>query len=276
VLYGSTQVVLDGRGYLEAPRWHNGELWLSDLHRHQVVVVAPHGGGGRVVAELDDQPSGLGFLPDGTAIVVSLLKRQVLRVDDLSVHADLTDLTIGATNDMVVDEQGRAYVGSFGYDLFGRGPKAPGNIVRVDPDGSARIVAEGLQFPNGMALTSDGTLLVAETQGSRITAFDVDDDGSLTGRRVWCELPARPDGVAVDAEDALWVGLPKQGTFVRMHEGGECLDELRVRPGWRAVACELGGPDLRTLFMALALYEGDHTSSVLESVVVDVPGRHPS
>jgi sugar lactone lactonase YvrE len=270
------QVVLEGRGYLEAPRWHGGELWLSDLHRHEVLAVAPDGTRVRVVAELDDQPSGLGFLPDGSALVVSLLKRRVLRVDDLGVHADLTELTIGATNDMVVDQRGRAYVGSFGYDLFGRAPKAPGNVVRVDPDGSARIVAEDLQFPNGMVITADGTLLVAETQASRITAFDLADDGSLSGRRVWCELPGRPDGVALDAEGALWVALPKEGIFVRVQEGGERLDEVPVRPGWRAVACELGGPGMHTLFMALALYEGDETSSVLESVVVDVPGLGPT
>jgi sugar lactone lactonase YvrE len=268
----TTNVLLDGRGFLEAPRWHGGELWLSDLHHREVLAVTP-GGAVRVVASFDDQPSGLGFLPDGSAIVVSLTRRQVLDVADRRVHADLGDLTVGGTNDMVVDEQGRAYVGSFGYDLFGRAPRAPGNVVLVDGDGSARVAADDLQFPNGMVLTEERTLLVAETNASRITEFDVADDGSLSGRRVWCELPGRPDGIALDAEGALWAAIPRERTFLRVRRGGDEVGRVDARPGWQAIACALGGDDLRTLYMATALMEGPKTTSALEAAVVDVPGR---
>ncbi|MET0580035.1 MAG: SMP-30/gluconolactonase/LRE family protein, partial [Ilumatobacteraceae bacterium] len=182
------EVLLEDRGFLEGPRWHGGELWLSDLHRHEVLVLGADGTC-RVMATLDDQPSGLGFLPDGSAIVVSLLDRVVRRVDDLTVHSDLTALTVGGTNDMIVDDLGRAYVGSFGYDVFGGEARQPANLVLVEPDGSARVVADDMGFPNGMAFTSKGTLLVAESSARRITEFDVADDGSLSGRRVWCELP---------------------------------------------------------------------------------------
>jgi sugar lactone lactonase YvrE len=263
-------VLLDGRGFLEGPRWHDDELWLSDLHRHEVLAVSTDGTS-RVVAQLDDQPSGLGFLPDGTALVVSLLDRRVLRLPGLAVHADLRALTVGGTNDMIVDAQGRAYVGSFGYDVFGRAPRAPGNLVLIAPDGSTGVVAADLQFPNGMAISEEGTLLVAESAASRITEFDVGDDGTLSGRRVWSELPGGPDGVAIDAEGALWVSLPRQGRFVRVRRGGECVGTLPARPGWRAVACALGGPDGRTLFMAMALVEGSAATAALEAVVVDVP-----
>lgn len=267
------QVLIDGRGFLEAPRWRaeRAELWLSDLHRHEVLALGA-GGDVRVVAELDDQPSGLGFLPDGTALVVSLLHRTVRRLPDLEVHADLTDLTIGATNDMIVDASGRAYVGSFGYDLFGRAPKAPGNLVLVEPDGSARVVAEDLQFPNGMAFTDEGTLLVAESSAGRITEFDVAADGSLSGRRLWCDVDGHPDGIAIDAEGAVWVALSRAGAFVRFRRGGERVGEVATSPGWSAIACGLGGPALTTLFMAVALIEGKTATARLQAATVDVAG----
>src|SRR5215203_2802463 len=234
-----TTVLIDDRQFLEAPHWHHGEVWSSDLHAREVIAVSLDGDT-RVVAVLDDQPSGLGFRPDGSAIVVSLLDRRVLRVSDLSVLADLAPLTVGGTNDMVVDEHGRAYVGSFGYDLFARAPKAPGNLVFVDIDGSTRIVADGLEFPNGMAITDEGTLLVAETFASRITEFDIATDGSLSGRRVWAELPGKPDGITVDAEGAAWIAVPPANVAIRVKRGGQVLDEISAREGWRVISCGFG------------------------------------
>jgi sugar lactone lactonase YvrE len=269
----TTTVVLEGRGFLEAPHWHGDEVWTSDLHRQEVIAVSVSvDAATRVVATLDDQPSGLGFLPDGSAIVVSLLRRAVLRVSDLSLYADLADLTVGGSNDMIV-VGGRAYVGSFGYDVFGRAPRAPGNIVVVDADGSARVAADGLAFPNGMAVTDSGTLLVAETQASRIVEFDIGDDGSLHDRRVWAELPGRPDGMTFDAEGAAWVALSRDGRFVRVLRGGRCVDSVVTRPGWRAISCCLGGDDLRSLYGTTALVNEPHATAALEVARVDVPGR---
>jgi sugar lactone lactonase YvrE len=267
----STKVLLDGRGFLEAPHWHDGEIWTSDLHRHEVLAISADSDT-RVIATLDDQPSGLGFLPDGSAIVVSLLDRKILRVGDLSVLADLTALTVGGTNDMIVDAQGRAYVGSFGYDVFARAPKAPGNLVLVDTDGQAQVVAEDLQFPNGMAFTTEGTLLVAETTASVITEFDVHADGTLANRRVWADLAGRPDGVTIDAEGALWVSFPREGLVARISRGGEVLDEVHVQSGWRAVSCGFGGTNLTTLYVTTAHVTDTETTAAIEWTSVDVPG----
>jgi sugar lactone lactonase YvrE len=267
----TTTVLLEGRGFLEAPHWHDGELWMSDLHRHEVVAVTTDGDA-RVVGAIDDQPSGLGFLPDGTAIVTSLLKRRVVRVTDDSLYADLADLTVGGTNDMIVDARGRAYVGSFGYDVFGRAPKAPGNLVLVDGRRAPRVVAEELAFPNGMAITSDGTLVVAESAGGLLTAFDVEDDGSLSGRRLWAEIPGRPDGITIDIEDAIWVALPREGRCVRVERGGALTGTVFARDGWRTVSCGFGGADLSTLYVTTAFVTEPTATACLEYALVDVPG----
>lgn len=281
------RVVLEGRGFLEAPHWHDGRLWISDLHRHEVILVDPGAADGpaasvRVAATLDDQPSGLGFLPDGSAIVVSLLNRRVMKIPasagsadraadaELTVHADLSGLTVGGTNDMIVAPSGNAYVGSFGYDVFARAPKALANLVLVTPDGSARVVADELAFPNGMAFTSGGSLLVAESEACRISEFDVAPDGSLSGRRVYAELPGRPDGVAIDAEDGLWVSFPREGRFDRLRPGGEVSDTIAIRPGWRAVSCGFGDDDLRSLYLATAKVVEPTSEAAIEVARVDV------
>ncbi|MGE0307758.1 MAG: SMP-30/gluconolactonase/LRE family protein [Acidimicrobiia bacterium] len=265
----STQVLLDDRGFLEGPRWHDGKLWLSDLHRHQVLTY--DAGELSAVAELDDQPSGLGFLPTGDVLIVSLLHRRLLRGETLAVHADLVDLTIGGTNDMIVDRLGRAYVGSFGYDLFAKAPVAPGNLVLVTAEGNARVVAEDLAFPNGMAITADGCLLVAESYANTITAFDIADDGTLANRRVWAEVPGVPDGVSLDAGGALWVALGHSDSIVRVEAGGQITDRVTLRPEWNAVSCALGGDDGRTLFITTAKFAGRVTTARLESIRVEVP-----
>jgi sugar lactone lactonase YvrE len=206
--------------------------------------------------------------------------RKLLRLDPggLAVHADLAPLVTGDPNDMVVDDHGRAYVGNFGYDLLGGGRPAPANLVLVLPDGAARVVAEDLSFPNGTVITEDRrTLVVAESFGARLTAFRIEPDGSLTGRRLFADLGGRtPDGICIDAENAVWASCFGQDEFERVREGGEIAERVDVS-GRRAVACALGGPDRRTLFLLTAetsiedLAQSKSRARV-ETVRVDVPG----
>lgn len=184
--------VLDGFSYLEGPRWHEGRIWFSDFYTHRVVSAREDGSDQRVEAIVEQQPSGLGWLPDGRLLVVSMRDRKLLRREDdgtLAVHADLGSYATGHLNDMVVDGQGRTYVGNFGFDLMGGAPIEPTTLHRVDPDGTVTEVATDLWFPNGSVITADGVLLVNETFGNRVSAFDLTADGELTNRRVWAERP---------------------------------------------------------------------------------------
>jgi sugar lactone lactonase YvrE len=264
--------LVTGRACLECPRWRGDRLWVSDLHRHEVLTVTM-AGDVTVAATFDDQPAGLGFLPDGTAIVASLFDRVLLRIGDggrLSQHADLSALTIGGTNDMVVDSGGRAFVGSFGYDYFAGEEPKPANIVRVEPDGSVFIAADNVDFPNGMVITPDErSLIVAESNGHRLTCFDLDAEGHLSGRRVFAELDTDPDGICRDSEGATWVALPRAKRFVRVLDGGEITDTIEV-PGRRAVACALGGPDGRTLFGITAKFWKDDSGEVVGESKVEI------
>jgi sugar lactone lactonase YvrE len=272
--------LVTGRAFLECPRWRGDRLWMSDLHRHEVLSVTMSGHV-TVEATLDDQPAGLGFLPDGTPIVASLFDRVLLRIERdgrLTRHGDLTALTIGGTNDMVMDSRGRAFVGSFGYDYFAQEQPKPACVVRVEPDGTAAVAAEDLDFPNGMVITPDErTLIVAESNGHRLSAFDLAEDGSLSGRRVFAELGTDPDGICRDVDGAIWVALPRAKRFVRVLDGGEITDTIEV-PGRRAVACALGGPDGHTLFAITAKFWRDAAGetvgeSRLEVTRVDVPAH---
>jgi sugar lactone lactonase YvrE len=261
-------VVLTGMAYLECPRWHDDRIWVADFYQHQVVSATADGQDLRVEAEVPQQPSGQGWLPDGRLLVVSMRDRTLLRREpdgELVVHADLADHVTGHPNDMVVDAQGRAYVGNFGFDLLAGEDIAPGALLRVDPDGTITQVAQDLWFANGSVITDDGVLLVDETFGNRVSAFDIEPDGSLANRRTWAafgELPPRaltdalpaiavaPDGCALDAEGALWIADGLNGRAIRVREGGEIVDE--VTPGTGVFACGLGGPDGRTLFLCAA------------------------
>ena len=242
--------VVDGLAFAEAPRWHAGKLWFSDMYAQRVHCIEADGSL-TTVAALADHPSGLGWLPDGRLLVVSMAKRQLLRLEPHGwvVHADLSHLAGFDCNDMVVDRQGRAYVGNLGFDVFAQAPMQPANLVLVTPDGQARTVAEDLLFPNGAVITPDGaTLIMAETFGHRLTAFDVAADGLLSGRRVWAELgEVMPDGICLDAEGAMWVASPLTAEFIRVREGGEITD--RIASAQPAIACALGGADGRTLYM---------------------------
>lgn len=270
---------LDRLAFPEAPRWHQGALWFSDFHTQRVQRVGMDGRCETVV-EVPGQPSGLGWLPDGRLLVVSMSDRRLLRLDGrtLNVVADLSHLAPFHCNDMVVDARGRAYIGNFGFDLQARQAPKPTGLILVRPDGQARVVAQDLHFPNGAAITADGrTLIIGETYASRLTAFDMADDGSLSGRRVWAALDkAAPDGICLDAEGAIWVASPISREVIRVREGGEVTHRIRT-PG-QAVACMLGGPDRRTLFvltgkvMLTPEQSRENLSGMIYTVPVAVPG----
>ncbi len=243
--------LLEGLAFAEAPRWHQGELWFSDFYTLEVARVDAHGTK-HVVVTVPGRPSGLGWLPDGRLLVVSMLDRQLLRLDPqgLVVHADLSALAAHDCNDMVVDARGNAYVGNFGFDFSARAPLQPTVLIHVPPQGGqARAVADDLYFPNGSVITPDGrTLVVAETMGERLTAFDMAADGSLGQRRVWAPLPGLvPDGICQDADGAIWAAMPRTREFVRVREGGEITD--RIACDDQAIACVLGGATGHTLYL---------------------------
>jgi sugar lactone lactonase YvrE len=248
----SLERFVKGLAFPESPRWHEGRLWFSDFYERRVLRV---GEDGRVetVCEVPGQPSGLGWLPDGRLLVVSMNDRRLLRLDGgvLVAVADLSRFAGGPCNDMLVDGHGRAYIGNFGFDLQGRAPFAATGLVLVTPDGAARVVAPDMHFPNGTVLTPDGrTLIVAESYGQRLTAFDVAADGTLANRRVWAQLEGRglgPDGICLDAEGAIWLASPVSREVLRVREGGAVTDRLPTEG--QAVACTLGGADRRTLFV---------------------------
>lgn len=264
------QKLLDGGAFFEGPRWYDGAWWVSDFYTHRVLKITPEGKA-EVVAVVENQPSGLGFLPDGTLLVVSMKDRRILRRHPdgtLTTHADLGAVTGGFANDMVVDSKGRAYVGNFGFDIFGGAKPATTTLVRVDPDGTVSIVADELWCPNGTVITADGkTLIVAESFGARLTAFTIDSAGGLSDRRVWAALgrtPAwdsletireteyAPDGCAIDAEGHVWVADAFNGRACRIAPGGKIVDEVRAPNGWGLYACALGGPSGRNLLLCIA------------------------
>jgi sugar lactone lactonase YvrE len=283
-----------GGTYFECPRWHDGRWWASDFYRHTVFSYDADGRE-EPVLEVDGQPSGLGWLPDGDLLVVSMKDRRVLRrATDGAVteHADVSALTTGHLNDMIVDRQGRAYAGSFGFDLMGGGQPATAGLVRIDPDGRATEAAEDLWFPNGMVITDDGTLVVAETFGARFTAFTIRPDGALADRRVWGQVEATPeagdtetmlgaitfapDGCALDAEGHIWAANALGGALCRVAPRGEIVEEVAMPDGLGVFACGLGGEDGRTL-VACAAPDFDEAArsaareAVLLTTTVDVP-----
>jgi sugar lactone lactonase YvrE len=250
------EVLADGLRFGEGPRWHSGKLWFSDMYDHAVKTVDLDGQV-QVKVDLPGQPSGLGWLPTGDLRVVLMRERQVLRLDHdrLVVHADLSGIATWHCNDMVVDAEGRAYVGNFGFDLHAAetagdfSTAAPAAMALVQPDGSVSVAADDLMFPNGTVITPDGaTLIVAESMGRRLTAFDRAADGTLSNRRLWADLGRRvPDGICLDAEGCVWVANAAAPECLRVAEGGQVLEVLDT--GRNAYACMLGGPDGRHLFV---------------------------
>lgn len=279
------EVIIDGYSYLESPRWRDRRLWFSDFYSHRVVSTNETGGDTRVEAQVPQQPSGLGWLPDGRLLVVSMRDRTILRREldgELVVHADLAHLVARPLNDLVVDDRGRAYVGNFGFDLMAGDKMATAPLVCVDIDGSASVVSEPLHFPNG-AVIADGRLIVGETFGNRISAFDVHDDGSLSDRRDWARfgplpdtdelasalqvLAVGPDGMCLDSRGALWVADALGQRAIRVLQGGQITDTIHLDTGVFALA--LGGHDGRTLFICTAPSFAEHERrSTRESRIV--------
>lgn len=239
----------DGLCFGEGPRWRDGALWFSDMHAHQVYRLSPAGELQSIV-EVPQCPSGLGWLPNGDLLIVSMEDRRLLRFDgaELTTHADLASLAPYHCNDMVVDASGRAYVGNFGFNLHEGAPQAATGLILVEPDGGARIVAQDLMFPNGTVITPDGkTLIVAETFASTLTAFTIEDNGDLSQRREWAHLPegAVPDGICLDAAGGIWVASPTSNDCLRLVEGGTVTHRITLDRG--AFACMLGGTTLYIL-----------------------------
>lgn len=270
-------LLVEGLGFLESPRWHEDRLWFSDFLEQRVASVDADGDV-RTELELDDRPSGLGWLPDGRLLLVSMRRRAVLRrAQDgtVGLHADLAAIAPSDCNDMVVAADGTAYVGNFGSDLLAGETPRETCIAIVRPDGTAEIGGDGLQFPNGSVITPDGrTLIVGESVGRRYRAFTIADDGSLRDARVWAELGDRsPDGCTLDADGAIWFADARRGAVVRVFEGGR-VDAVIEVPD-TAYACALGGVDGRTLFVLTSATvpapEAPKGTARIWSVRVDVP-----
>jgi sugar lactone lactonase YvrE len=247
-----TTVLLDGLTFPTRPRWHDGKLWFVDIPTRRVMTVDLDGNAETIV-EVPDYPGGLGWLPDGRLLVVSMRDRRLLRLDPggLAQAADLSDLVSGALNNMVIDRQDRAYIGGIGFDpLVKWEPGKLAEIVLVTPDGDVRVVAGEIALSSGMVITPDGrTLIVAEDSGYRLTAFAIGPNGSLTGRHVWAKLGegVHPYGICLDAVGAVWVAS-SSGQVLRVREGGEVTHRVGKTAEW-LLACMLGGPDRRTLFV---------------------------
>ena len=272
----NVQELANGFSYLEGPRWRNGKLYVSDFYTHQVLAI-DESGKVELVATVPEQPSGLGWLPDGRLLIVSMRDRKVLRQEtdgSLTEHADLSELTTWHLNDMTVDETGRAYVGSFGFDLMSGAPARTSNIVLIQQDGSAQVAAEDLAFPNGMELLDGGnTLVVAESFGNKLSSFNVGSSGELSDRQDWASfgptptsedlteilgsVSAVPDGLCKDEDNTVWVADAIGQRVIRLAEGGEIVDQVRTGD-LNVFACALGGSDGRTLFMCAAPTFAEH------------------
>ncbi|HLH28291.1 MAG TPA: SMP-30/gluconolactonase/LRE family protein [Acidimicrobiales bacterium] len=281
---------VDGLYFGECPRWHDGRLWYSDFYA-STVSSAGEDGDVRVEVEVPGEPAGLGWLPDGRLLVVARKPRTVLRREPdgtLVLHAELAPAATFHANDMVVCQDGRAYVGNFGFDLdrfieergihFFDPPRPPTTVlIRVDPDGTTDVAADDMDFPNGTVVFPDGrTLVVAETLSGRLTAFEIGPDGSLVDRRVWAQTEnCSPDGICLDAEGRIWVANAVAPECLLVAEGGKVVD--RVETSQSCFACMLGGADRRTLYLVTAPISTESVVSAsrsgrIERVEVDVPG----
>ncbi|OZF46649.1 SMP-30/gluconolactonase/LRE family protein [Rhodococcus sp. 14-1411-2a] len=286
-----TTVVTD-RAFLECPRWHDGRIWVSDLYAHEVLSIGDNGDI-NVEATVEGRPSGLGWLPDGRLLIVSMTDGLVLRREfdgSLVTHSDVSALATGKLNDMVVDDRGHAYISTFGFEFRSRSYVESAVLIHVAPNGHADIAAGDLLFPNGSVITPDRTLVVAESMGNRMTAFDVDDTGTLSNRRTWAafgpEVPrttvkdamsaaqVAPDGIGLDSEGGIWVADALNRRVIRVIEGGDIVGEKTFGTG--VFACALGGQDGKTLFACAAPSSSERErestrDASLLSVRVDIP-----
>jgi sugar lactone lactonase YvrE len=284
------EIIREGLGFGEAPRWHGGRLWYSDFYRRAVYSMAPDGSDEQVEVRVPTQPSGLGWMPDGSLLIVSMTDHKILRLvgADLVEHADISEYCGFWANDMVVSANGTAYVGNFGFDLdvmmrdvgvegMLADPPPTTNLVVVAPDGRIVQTVDEMGFPNGSVISPDGSLLiVAETMPFRLTAFDIASDGTLTNRRIFAQLEFVPaDGICLDAEGQVWVANPLASEVIRVTTGGEVT--ARASTSCNTFACMLGGDDRRTLFVMTSPTSDRFTLdgaelARIESVRVEVPG----
>jgi sugar lactone lactonase YvrE len=269
--------VLDGGRYFEGPRWHAGRLWFVDCMDRTLLSLGPFGKCEQHAKFEDDTPCGLGVLPDGKLVVLTMFRKLTYADGQLSLYADLSGIATGAIDDMIVDGLGRAYVGDLGFDL----PPPPdrgavGRIILVKPNGETRVVADGLRFPNGIAVSADnGRLVVAEMDGECLAEYDIEADGGLNFRRRLGNMKA-PDGICLDHEEAVWVASFDEDAFIRVGRDGHELQRMEV-PGRRAIACVLGGPARRTLFCLSAATSPEQlrqrkSSARIDAVDVEIPG----
>lgn len=292
----SVELLASGGHYFEGARWHDGLWWVSDIYAQKVCTYDAAGTRTEVM-HVEGNPSGLDWLPDGSLLVVSMHDRKLLKRSpdgQVSVHADLSQLCAYELNDLVVDAAGHAYVGTIGFAIAAGDELRPGTVYRVDPDGSASVAAENLICPNGMVITNDDrTLIVAESFASRLTAFTIGGDGTLSDQRVWAQIGTDPgmgplqevmgraelwpDGCAIDAEDAMWVADAGHRRIVRIDKNGVITEEIRDDDDLGIYACALGGEDGRTLLLCsvpdfFAAAQGiDTDKAVLKTARVDVP-----
>ena len=271
--------ILDGGRYFEGPRWHSGRLWFVDCMDRTLLSLDPSGACEQHAKFEDDTPCGLGVLPDGKLVVLTMFRKRLMTYADgqLSLYADLSGIATGTIDDMIVDGLGRAYVGDLGFDL----PPPPdrgsvGRIILVMPDGETRIVADGLRFPNGIAVSADNRrLVVAEMDGECLAEYDIEADGGLKFRNRFGNMKS-PDGICLDHDEAVWVASFDEDAFIRVNRDGRELQRIDV-PGRRAIACVLGGPDRRTLFCLSAVTSPEQlrqrqSSARIDVVEVEIPG----
>ena len=279
-----TEILIEGLTFTEGPRWREDRLFFSDFFTKRVLSVDLQGNVETIV-ETEYQPSGLGWRPDGTLLIVSMNDRKLLGLKDgiLKEEADLSDLASFHCNDMVVDNLGNAYIGNFGFDLHGGEKLRSTNLILVRPGKEPEEIAQDLYFPNGAVITPDyKTLIIGETFGNKLTAFDINEDASLFNRRVWADLSSIkddyspvPDGICLDEEGAIWVASPTTSDVLRVAEGGILLDRIEVETN--AYACMLGGEDRKTLFISTSKDSSEEAcltdqSAKIEVIRVDVPG----
>ncbi len=267
------EILADGLCFPEGPRWRNGKLWCSDMHAGEVVTVASDGTVESVLP-VPNAPSGLGWLPSGDLIVVSMTDQRLLRWDGkaLHTHAKLGELASFHLNDMVVESQGRAYVGNFGFDLHAQKKPKPAELILVAANGAARVVATNMLFPNGMVITPDGEqLIVAETWGARLTAFQLTETGNLENRRVWAHLAdgAVPDGICLDEAGGVWTASPSTNECLRIVEGGKVTHRMSADQG--VFACMLGESRLHMLTCSTSDPETCRHKRTGRVEVVDAP-----
>ena len=281
------ETLMKGLTFGEGPRWHENKFYFSDFYSHKVYSL-DLSGKHEVIVEIPNQPSGLGWTPDGTMLIVSMKDRKLMSFKDgqLKERADLSEFSGFHCNDMVVDIDGNAFIGNFGFNTYDGEEIKPTNLILVRPGEEPVLAADNLFFPNGTVITPDNkTLIVGETYAARLTAFDKSEDGSLSNRRIWADLKVNaeegsvplPDGMCIDEEGAIWVASPSTAEVIRVHEGGMISERIPVQTN--AFACMLGGEDRRTLFICTSNGSGvdpeaalREKSGKIEITQVDVPG----